>query len=787
MERKCCFKNLVSIRSHVLRICLLSLYILPTLNALSQEEIKPKVALVLSGGGAKGIAHIPVLQALDSLGIVPDLIVGTSMGSVVGGLYAMGYSGDSIAYIAKHADWNKLLGSESFLRDVGVEEKTEYGRYLLNLDFIKGKPKVKSSLLKDQNLRVFLSEIMYPAYNMSDFDKLPIPFRAVATDLVNGQIVVMDQGSLELAVRASMSIPSIFQPIPYKETLLVDGGVVDNFPTDIAKELGADIIIGSDVGGGLLPIERLDNIATILFQTSMLTSKLKDTENRALCDILIDHVENLSYSTSDFSAATNIYTQGQKALTGNITALAELAKRLEPFKQRSHSLPEVEDAFVFDTINYHRISNENLNLLKARIGIEINKTYTIKEIIHGIGRAMGTELFYQITYHIDYAEGKHILNLYGSEKSRQQANGALHYDTNQGVGLVVNYTGRNILGYSSRSLISLDIAEEPKYRVQYQQSVGDTKMWWWRTESFGQQVVQNYYINGYSGDDLKTSYNDLSMQLNKNLNSLNNYVGVAFNYEFEKSKPKLSPDANNNVYNLRSYKYKNFEFDLYFNHNSMDRIFFATSGMYIHGVLSRSLWNHVNKNFYNNFQNNASNPLQGFSKFRFQFENRVALSPRTTLITSVTNAFMFMDVIHGNQVSLDDYGQGAKYMLGGNLVSPLRDNYVFSGLDNSELIVTQFIKVHVGSQINLINKVYITPYINLASVGFGDFRNYLENVFASNGNWVNTKYTSMLFSTGTTLSYDSILGPVNLDVSYINSANKVRVFFNVGLRLRIPY
>ncbi|MCX7549128.1 patatin-like phospholipase family protein [Xanthomarina sp. F1114] len=776
--------------THFLGVCLVFLlpfHIFSQDNTKSQESTKPKVALVLSGGGAKGIAHIPLLQTLDSLGIVPDLIVGTSMGSIVGGLYAMGYSGDSIASIARQANWNKLLGSETSLKSVGVEEKSEYGRYLLSLDLIKGKPRIKPSLLKDQNLREFLSGLMYPVYNITNFDDLPIPFRAIATDLVKGEVVVMGEGSLEIALRASMSIPSIFQPVAHNETLLVDGGIMDNFPTDIAKELGADIIIGSDVGGGLEPKEKLDNIATILFQTSMLTSNLKDSSNRELCDILVDHIGNLTYSTGDFTAANIIYKQGEIGLNKNIEALSVLAEDLKRYNQREHSLPDVEDTFVFEAIEYHDVSRENLNLLEARMNIKTDESYTISQIIQGINRAMGTQLFSRITYHIAYLDGKHTLHFNGVEKAREQLSGAIHYDTNQGVGLVVNYTGRNILGYSSRSLVSLDIAEEPKYRLQYQQSIGATKSWWWRAETFGERVVQNYYNNGASGEDLKTSFNSFYVQLNKNLNPLNNYIGVDFNYEFVKAKPKLSPDVNNNVYDLRSYKYKNLELSLFFNHNTMNRVFFATTGIYAHARMGTSLWNQVNAEFYNNPANIKSKHLPVFTKLRLEFENRWAISLKTSLITGVSSGILFADSLENDRVSFYDYGQGGKFMLGGNLVSPVRDKFTFSGLDNSELVVTQFVKLNIGSQFNLLNNFYVTPYMNFASVGFGSFEDYTEDVFAPKGSWKNTDETSFLFSAGTTISYNSLLGPVNLDFSYINEEKKVSVFFSVGLRLRIPH
>ena len=781
-----CFKSLVCLNQSFLGVCMLTLFISLPLSIFSQEE-KPKVALVLSGGGAKGIAHIPVLQALDSLGIVPDLIVGTSMGSVVGGLYAMGYSGDSIAKIASQANWSELLGGDVSLRDVGVEEKSEFGRYLVSLDYINGKPKIKASLLKDQNLREFLSSLVYPVYNVTDFNDFSIPFRAVATDLVNGNVVVLDEGSLAIAIRASMSIPSVFQPVPYNETLLVDGGVVDNFPTDIAKELGADIIIGSDVGGGLQPKEKLDNIATILFQTSMLTSNLKDPANRALCDILIDHVENLTYSTQDFEKSNAIYKQGLIAKDANVSQLAALAEKLKTYKQRTHKFPEVKDEFVIDSILYHDISKENLNLVKARMDISPNKKYHIKELISAVDRAMGTELFYQLTYRIEAVDGLKYMHLYGFEKAKNQISGALHYDTQQGVGLVVNYSGRNILGYSSRLLIGLDIAEHPKYRIQYQQNVGETKNWWWRAESFGQKLKQNYFVQGNKGEELKTSYFQVYGQINKNLNSIYNYIGLDINYEFVKLKPSVDPSFTNNAYDLRKYDFNNVEVSFQFHHNSMNQVFFATSGMYINTRIGRSILHDVDVSYEDNPQNNTDSSTNGFSKLSLLFENRMAITRKTTLIAGMSSGFMFIDKIGQNEVSILQYGQAAKYLLGGNLVRPIRDTFVFQGLEDSELVATQFMKLNFGSQFNPLNNIYVTPYVNLASVGFGDFDDYMKDAFSPKGDWINTTNTSLLFSMGTTISYNSILGPVNFDMAYINNLNKVKLFFSVGLQLSIPY
>ncbi len=220
-----------------LSLLIIFIFVLIAQSIIAQNK-KPKVALILSGGGAKGVAHISLLQKLDSLKIVPDLIIGTSMGSVIGGFYAMGYTGDSIAAITKNANWTLLLGGKTSLDKISIEEKSEFGTYLITLDILKGKPKANASLLNDQNLRDFLMLYTYRYYNVQDFDSLPIPFRAMATDIVNGKEVLLGAGSLSEAMRASMFILSVFKPIPYNDVLLVDGGILNNFPTDVAKRMG---------------------------------------------------------------------------------------------------------------------------------------------------------------------------------------------------------------------------------------------------------------------------------------------------------------------------------------------------------------------------------------------------------------------------------------------------------------------------------------------------------------------------------------------------------------------
>lgn len=745
------------------------------------QDKKPKVVLVLSGGGAKGIAHVPLLQALDSLHIVPDLIVGNSMGSIIGGLYAMGYSGDSIASITRTIDWDKLLGGSMSLRNVGVEEKSEFQRYLAGIGIKDGKPTSVSSILNDQNLREYLSELTFPVYNVKDFDSLPIPFRAMATDVVNGREVVLSKGSLSFAMRASMSLPAVFKSMPYEETLLVDGGVMNNFPTDVAKQMGADIIIGSDVGGGMEPIDKLGDFVTILMQTSMFPSNIKNPENRKNCTILVDHLPNLRFSTADFNESNEIYKDGKIATAQNISALSELAEKLKGFKQRTHELPKIPNEFFIDTIVYKNISKENLPLVVARTNIKPNASYATKDLIKGINRAMGTNLFSQITYsYFITDEDKIGLTLTGFEYAKNQVNASLHYDTYRGVGLILNYTGRNVLAASSRLVVTADIAEQPKGRIDFQKNFGKKKEWWWGSELYGSFMNQEIFIDGKSADNMLYNSFEFNNQANRNLNSLKSYAGLSLNYHYTEVKPKHDPVLNPNVLSLNNYNFQDLEVGAHYSYNFMDKVFFATNGTIFKTNISRSLFSDINVNYTDTNLTDHSGQTNGYTKFGFGLEKRFLLKKKITLITGFDANFIFEDKQKNNNVSFSDYGYASKYFLGGIIPTSGSNRFSFPGLNEDELNVSQFMAVKLGAQINPLGKIYITPHFNIASVGFGNFNEYIGDAFYPEGNWDYVTETSLLLSGGAAISYQSILGPIHFDTSWVNNLDKVRVFFSVG-------
>lgn len=764
---------------------IISLFLLFTNLLFSQETVKPKVAIVLSGGGAKGIAHIPLLQALDSLGIVPDLIVGTSMGSIVGGLYAMGYSGNQIETISKNANWDQLLGGKTSLKDVSIEEKSEFAKYLVDFDIRKGKPKVKSALLNDQHLREFITIYTHPSSSVLDFDKLPIPYRAVTTDIVNGKEVILKSGDLAVAMRASMSIPTVFKPIPYKDILLVDGGILNNFPSDIAKKWGADIIIGSDVGGGMEPKEKLEGITNVLFQASMLVSNKKNPKSRKLCDILIDHLPNLTHSTGDFNASKAIYKEGTIATNSKLNELVKLSKTLKKYNQRKIATPLVDKKIVFDTILYKGVSDNNLALVKSRANIKPNKAYAIEEVLNGVNRAMGTTIFEQINTNVTKKNNLLRLEILGQENSKHQLKTSLHYDGYRGIGVILNYNGRNVLGNSSRFLVTADVAEQPRFRVQYQKQFGENKSWWWRSEIMGEFLNQEIYINGNFADELYYQYYQFDNEFNKNLNSLTSYVGVGFNYERSLLKPKAKPEVSDNVLILNKYHLNNFEVNAHFVYNDLNSVFFAKSGSLIKAKIVRSLYNHVDVDIDIESVDIINGSTNDFTKLLLSYERRIPIKESLSLILNANANFIFEDKIKNNELSFDDYGYGAKYFLGGYLVSPRENSFVFPGLKENELGVNQFIKLDVGFQFNPKSNLYLTPHLNYASLGFQGFESFIKSAFSSKGKWTDQFSTSNLFAMGATAAYDSYLGPINFDVSWVNDINKLRFFFSIGLFLTI--
>jgi NTE family protein len=294
----------------------------------ANPEVRPRICLVLSGGGARGMAHIGVLKILEQMKIPIDCIAGTSMGAVVGGLYASGMTAEQIDSTIRSVDWQEAFRDSPPRRELAFRRKQDDRNFLvrLPLGLKHGRVLLPKGFIQGQKLQETLRQLTLPFGTNTDFDALPTPFRAVATDLVTGNAVLLQKGDLAFAMRASISAPGVFAPAEMQGQLLVDGGLAENLPIDVARAMHADILIVSDVSFPLQPRAALDSALTISNQMlAILVRKDADRQRATLgpADILIEPAIGTASST-DFSASAGTISAGESAARSQLPRLAVL-------------------------------------------------------------------------------------------------------------------------------------------------------------------------------------------------------------------------------------------------------------------------------------------------------------------------------------------------------------------------------------------------------------------------------------------------------------------------------
>lgn len=304
----------------------------------AQTQDRPKIGLVLSGGGAKGFAHVGTLQMLDSLDIPIDYIAGTSIGGIVAALYSIGYSGKELETMANQIDWEEIFSDNPPRKLRPFFERKDDGKYQLELGFKGFKPVPPSGFVTGQKISLLFSELTYAYSKCSSFNELPIPFRCVALDLVTGQEVVLKSGSLARAMRATMSIPTVFSPVEWGDSLLVDGGYINNIPVDVVQEMGADIVIAVNVQSPLLRKKELNSIFGVLGQLINITDLPRVKRNLKEADIVIrPPIEN--FTNADFAEekVSQILAAGKIAARESLPKLISLKKKYQLTRMNSHA------------------------------------------------------------------------------------------------------------------------------------------------------------------------------------------------------------------------------------------------------------------------------------------------------------------------------------------------------------------------------------------------------------------------------------------------------------------
>lgn len=384
---------------------------------------RPKIGLVLSGGGARGAAHIGVLEVLEKMHVPIYCITGTSMGSIVGGLYASGMSTAEIKEALATIDWEDAFNDNIPREDRSFRRKRDDDLYLIKRKpgiGDDGKIKLPTGFLQGQKIDLIFKELVLPVSDIRDFDELSIPFRAVATDITTGEAVVLGSGDLAKSMRASMSVPSIFAPVEMGGRLLVDGGVSNNLPVDVARDMGADIVIAVDIS---TPLKKREELISVLSITSQLTGILtrRNTEGQIATlsgkDILI--VPDLGgISSADFKESGQAVPKGRAAAEQHREQLAGLAIPEANYADLVRALPVRKTTPpVIDFVKLDNRSRVSDAVIMARLHVKTGEPLDVQALDHDIGIIYGLELFENVDYEVVEEDGKNGLLVHARERS----------------------------------------------------------------------------------------------------------------------------------------------------------------------------------------------------------------------------------------------------------------------------------------------------------------------------------------------------------------------------------
>jgi len=380
----------------------------------ASEAPRPKIGLVLSGGAARGLAHIGVLKALEEQGIKIDAIAGTSMGAVVGGLYASGYKVDELEKLALSIDWQAALSDAPPREDVPFRRKQDDRDFLVKqkLSFRDdGSLGLPLGVIQGQNLALLLESLLAHTSDTRDFDKLPIPFRAVATDIANGEKVVFRKGHLPQVIRASMSIPAVFAPVELDGRLLVDGGMTDNIPLDVARQMGVDVAIVVDIGTPLRNRKQLATVVDVLNQSITLMTRSNSEEQLAALkatDVLIQPAL-AAYGVTDFGKTQEMIDAGYRATRILDKRLAVLKPTQSQDAELNAARSPGQRTPIITAIRVENDSKVDDDVIRYYIRQHIGEPLDLGRLHSDMGTLYGLDYFEQVQYRVVHKGDAHTL------------------------------------------------------------------------------------------------------------------------------------------------------------------------------------------------------------------------------------------------------------------------------------------------------------------------------------------------------------------------------------------
>jgi NTE family protein len=739
---------------------------------LSAQNERPKIGLVLSGGGAKGIAHIGVLKAMEEAGLTPDYITGTSMGSIMGGLYSIGYSADELAELVTTVDWDQILTNKITLDKVTFEEKSYYGRYLLDFYLKDKKLQLPSGVIEGQALMELFSELTRPVHEITDFNKFPIPFTCVAANIVTGDPVDLNHGSLALAMRASMAIPTVFTPVKIDGKLLVDGGLVRNVPVDEIKAMGADIIICVFVGTDLAQEEDLKSAVKILTQSAFITSAFDAKKQLEQCDIIVRPDLN-GYSTASFHDAAGILERGMTAGEQYVDIFKQLADSLKKIGPLHKVVkPEIQNSYVFDSIEI--VGNKVItnDFILGKMKFKPGEEFTIEEINKRIDFTYGTQYFEGITYEIVGEKGHRVLKLKVVERPNIEFRFSYYYDSENKGGIIANATFRNVILNSSRLIFETDFSSQPKIFVDYFKYLGKKQNFalglsgLYNKNDFPIYDTTGVRTSIYSSDYISGGFKIQSTNLQ------NSTYGVELNWSDIVLNPKVGVLTDNRVpnysYQINQIKYTSTHLGAFYRFNNLNDRYFPTRGMSSDIEVTASINSNgkfiISEEIWNDYYNSLfeKNTIKGLEADIFP-------------IIPISKKFVILSKAKLKLSSLDNSAQNiTEFDFVGGFTPDLVNANEYYGAGKKEYYLANYFYGRLGAQYEIHRNIFLQAFFNLVTT---DFPVTFLNPDVEMGNmWGETTrygYAAMI-------GMKSAIGPIKLAVAKDHFRKGLRASLIIG-------
>jgi NTE family protein len=724
-----------------LLICFSSLTIVFPHILYAQEK---KLALALSGGGAKGFAHIGVLLAFEEARIPIDAICGVSMGAVIGAFYAIGYDAETLRQIALDTEWASLY-NDSPTRDMSsLEEKRDFDRYLTSFPIKGGRIEIPQGISAGQNIGQYLSRLSWPVHHINDFSQFAIPFSAVATNLLTGEPEQFTQGYLADVLQASMTIPSFLMPVEINGQLYLDGGVSRNLPVDFAKKMGGDVVIAIDVTADLYTLEELNSGMRIVDQSISFRGFENTKMQRKLADLLIRPDVN-QYGNSSFSQAfiDSIIQEGYNAAKSaipQIKALIDGRVSTTPQKVR----PFINDSLYISEIQVAGAKQVSESFVLGKLGLRTPRWMTALQIEDAIDRVYATRYFQRVNYRLfPLTNNRTKLIVQLAEQSLHTFNIGIHYNDYTKATLLLNVSYRNLFRQNSKLTADLLLSENPGFTLNYylhtswKPGIGVETLVLHRNFQLyqyekGRRIGQNELH--YSGAELalrSTLYNSLS-------------VSAALRQEYAVIQPIISPIPDADTYTVRDLNSS-----ISINYDSFDDLYFPTKGARL--MISFSWINQIQTA-------DTSLNFQPYEKRYLYYSDAAQISNRFTLSRNM----------YAGSISSQHIPPLHRFHLGGmSHFQELTPNYFpFAGFHFMELQGSYFLVMGACLRYEMWKNNFL-----LGRFDWGNTHQQIEDFY---------EFSQYKLGTALTFAYNSPAGPMSITIMRSSMRPDYITFVNLG-------